>query len=160
MNYEKLSLANGRGFTLVDADVAPAMRMHQWRLHTCGYAFISHPTRYLHRVITAAPHGMDVDHINGDKLDNRRENLRVVNRSANEANKPSAPNVCGYRGVMRSRGRYRARIHFDGTCLHLGGFDTAEQAAMAYDREARLLRGRFARLNFPDNDGPSLKGAP
>lgn len=59
------------------------------------------------------------------------------------------PEGAGYRGVEKNRNRYRARIHHDNKIIRLGSYDTAEEAARAYDRAAIEARGRFARLNFP-----------
>ena len=61
--------------------------------------------------------------------------------------------VSGYRGVSRrSDGRWRVRLHVDGKEIALGGFDTPEEAAHAYDRAACELLGDRARLNFPEED--------
>lgn len=99
-----------------------------------------------------APPGLEVDHINGDRLDNRRENLRLCTRRQNTRN-AKARSACGYRGVSHDRGRWRSRIHHVGVgaLVSLGSFDTPEEAARAFDRAARRLHGAFARLNF-DHD--------
>lgn len=86
---------------------------------------------YLHRVIMNAPKGMDVDHINGDKLDNRRENLRICTRSDNINNKPSSrPNTSGHRGVFKEKksSRWLAYITVRGRLVRLGTWDTFEEA--------------------------------
>jgi hypothetical protein len=105
----------------------------------------------MHRVITNAPDGMDVDHANTDGLDNRRCNLRVCNRSQNEANNEvRTNNTTGYKGVGRKiNANYTATITINRKKIHLGSFITPEEAARAYDNKAIEIYGDFARLNFP-----------
>lgn len=89
---------------------------------------------------------MFADHISRDRLDNRRSNLRWATKKQNGANMQPRPNSSGYRGVSRrgTRKKFQAII-----TLHLGTFDTAEEAARAYDAKAREIWGEFATLNFP-----------
>ena len=102
----------------------------------------------MHRMLLNAGPGEEVDHINRDPLDNRRSNLRLATRSQNCAN-THVRNSTGYRGVSWSRNRYQA----EGFCNHerhyLGRYETAEEAARAYDAFARKHHGAFAVLNFP-----------
>ena len=92
-----------------------------------------------------------VDHINHNGLDNRRPNLRLATRSQNAANLgPYANNTSGYKGVDFNRGKWRARIREGGVRYFLGYFETAEDAARAYDTKAHELFGEFASLNFPE----------
>jgi HNH endonuclease len=94
-------------------------------------------TIYLHRIIMSAPKGIEVDHINFDKLDNQRSNLRFATRSQNEQNKPvvNPRSQTGIRGVTfdkRYRSPYRAYVHLNKKYIRLGNYDTlaeAEQAA-------------------------------
>lgn len=92
-----------------------------------------------------------VDHKNGNGLDNRRENLRVATQAQNMANRRSNANsASSYKGVKLVNRRWRARIKPDGKPIHLGYFDTAEEAARAYDWAAKRIYGEFALLNFPE----------
>ena len=104
---------------------------------------------YLHRFILGVDKGQMVDHINGDTLDNRRENLRICSGAQNMRNR--GPKSGRFKGVHRSTrsGRWVAQIKAGGPTKHIGTFDTAEDAARAYDAEAVLLHGEFAWLNFP-----------
>jgi hypothetical protein len=102
----------------------------------------------MHRMITGCPTGMVVDHINGDTFDNRKENLRVCTRVQNLRNaKLSSANRTGFKGVTfhRINRKYQAECGRE----YIGTFKTAEEAALAYDREATRKFGEFARLNFP-----------
>lgn len=106
---------------------------------------------YLHRVILNAPKGMEVDHINGDGLDNRRSNLRLATRAENGRNRHmQVNNKSGYKGVSwyKQYGRWRTTIKVSGKTLNLGYFDLPEIAALAYDEAARGYFGEFAKTNF------------
>ena len=108
-------------------------------------------TLYLHRVILNAPKGMMVDHVNGDKLDNRRENLRLCTSKQNAYNKGlTTSNRSGFKGIHwdAERNRWRARICIDGKEKKLGRFLTAELAHKAYCEAALKYHGEFA--NFGD----------
>ena len=105
-------------------------------------------TIYMHRTILCAPAHLDVDHANGDGLDNRRSNIRLATRSQNGANRDAPGSSGGFRGVYRERGRYRARIWVNDRAKHLGCFDDPVDAALAYDAAASFYFGDFARLNI------------
>lgn len=109
-------------------------------------------TVHLHRMICAPPDGMVVDHINGDTLDNRMENLRVTTVRGNLRNR-GAPrqNTSGVKGVgwHAGAGKWRARAKDDlGREVHLGLFDDLAQAA----RAAREFRAK----NYPTS--PEARG--
>ena len=98
--------------------------------------------------------GEQVDHVNQNGLDNRRSNLRLANRTQNNANArcQSTPKSSGYRGVTwnKREGNWRAQIGFNGENKFLGDYDHEEDAARAYDRAAKTLFSTFCRLNFPE----------
>lgn len=121
----------------------------RWNLSSHGYLRSTGSSkRYLHRLIMCAPRGTQVDHINGDKLDNRRENLRLCPGVENHFNRPK---VFGtkhghekYKGIYRrNNGKWEARINKQ----YLGTFGCAEDAARAYNAAALSRFGEFARLN-------------
>lgn len=107
----------------------------------------------MHRVILAAPSGFEVDHINGDGFDNRRQNLRLATRSQNARNIGSRRGASSqYVGVSYDRrsGRWASQISVNYKNHHLGYFDNEREAALAYDRAARAMHGAFARPNFQE----------
>lgn len=115
-----------------------------------------HKPILMHRAIMQAPPGMTVDHINGDPLDNRRENLRLCQQGLNLLNRRA--NLTGrktskFKGVYWQSDirRWRARFREQ----HLGIFTCEVAAAEAYDQAARAHNPGFARLNFPGGGGLS-----
>ena len=144
---------------IVDTDDHERLSKFKWTLHqkgNCKYARRNkhHPdgrqtTILMHREILSSPM---IDHIDGNGLNNQRTNLRPCTNSQNSANrKKSKRNTSGFKGVCKRSKRWDAYIRVGGIQIHLGCFDTPEQAAHAYDRKAIEVFGEFARLNFPGN---------
>ena len=89
------------------------------------------------------------DHVNGNVLDNRRENLRNCTIAENSRNrKISLINKSGYKGVIRFRGKWRATITVNNICIFISDYDSKEDAAKAYNQAAIKYHGEFARLNI------------
>ena len=106
-------------------------------------------TVYMHRMIIGARKGDLVDHINGNTLDNRRANLRIVDHSLNCLNRPVKARS-GLRGVERTAsGKFRAQLKRDGVCWKSPPTTNAIAAAFAYDAKAWEIHGPDAPLNFP-----------
>jgi hypothetical protein len=150
----RIPLTQGK-FALIDEADFERASQFRWcaaRTGTIWYAqsWQNGRTMYLHRYLMEATKDIEVDHVNGDGLDNRRENLRLASHRQNLANqKINARNRSGYHGVSLATNQktvaWRARIgtHF------CGSFPTAEEAARARDAKALEVYGEFARLNFP-----------
>lgn len=108
---------------------------------------------YLHRFLLGVLPGEEVDHVDGDSLNNQRGNLRKATSFQQKANlgKRLGETTSRYKGVHYDRRRncWRAEANANGKRLRFGPFSTEEEAAAAYDTAAIGLFGEFARLNFP-----------
>lgn len=153
-----IPLPNGK-VVLVDAGDLEMLSHWSW---TCGVD--CYVTAYnggglsgrrivsMHRLLMLPAPGFHVDHVNHNKLDNRRANLRICTRSQNNMNQLRIPkNTSGFKGVSWSdpRRKWRARIKLDGRECQLGYFDDKADAARCYDSAARETFGEFALANFP-----------
>lgn len=115
-----------------------------------GYVRSSDGKVYLHAYLMQPGEGLQVDHINLNRLDNRRSNLRVVTQAENMVNRTlSARNSSGYKGVTFYRGQISAQFQSGGKKLRVTGFASPEDAARCYDNWAREAYGATARVNFP-----------
>jgi hypothetical protein len=103
----------------------------------------------MHRAITGADPGQEVDHGDGDGLHNRRHNLTVCTKAQNQQHRLRTSNKTGFKGVsfVPSRRKFAAVIRVDGKRRALGRFATAELAAAAYDAAAVRYFGAFAATN-------------
>jgi hypothetical protein len=150
-NTVDIRLANGKGVAVIDADDAARIPLTGWYRHPLGYAARHMRAKtdgenkahmLLHRLIMRAPSGADVDHINHDKLDCRRCNLRLVTKSQNMQNRKGGTGRLGVRGVTpyqtKNGTRFCAQAQVNGKHMSAHGFTTVEAAAEA----ARELRRR------------------
>lgn len=147
---KEIVLTQGRVAVVDDEDYEMLVRGSRWCVSD-GYAFNAARGR-MHRVILNAPAGVMVDHINGDKLDNRKENLRLCTNSTNQANRKTRRGVSKFKGVVlerRKNGRvfWKATIVFEGKAEYLGSFATDLEAAAAYNIAAVAKFGDFADIN-------------
>jgi hypothetical protein len=159
---KSIPLSQGKS-ALVDDEDFDRLKSYQWFLSGTGYAVGFVPSNgkfklaYMHRFIMQAAEGQLVDHINSDSLDNRQTNLRFATPQQNGQNKRlSALSCTGLKGVgwHKNRRKYHARIQLQGIRYHLGFFDDAETAALAYDEAARRLFGEFAVCNYTEKETP------
>ena len=157
----KVVLTQGK-FALIDREDYPKIAPYKWCYHAIqGYAIATvyyvNPRRDrgqttfgMHRIITNAPVGIEVDHINGDKLDNRKQNLRLCLKRSNQANTgPRRHNKSGYKGVCldKESGKFKAQININGRRKSLGRYNTPEEAALIYNEAAIAEYGEFAWVN-------------
>ena len=156
---KQIPLTQGN-FALVDDEDFDWLNQWHWHAHSQKGRFYAarnkgtHPFTTLirmHRQIMNAPGNLHVDHINGNTLDNRRENLRLCTRSENGRNqRKRSDNTTGYKGVVLTKSgmKYYAKIVVHQQMIYLGCYATAEEAARAYDEAAKKYHGPFARTNF------------
>jgi hypothetical protein len=105
---------------------------------------------FLHRYIMNAPDGLEVDHVDQDRMNNCRSNLRICTHQQNQFNQPlQSNNTSGVIGVRfyKQRNKYVARIKLNGKDIHLGYYETILEATQARDEGAKLLFGEFAVFN-------------
>jgi len=145
---------------LLDFEDLEKVAPYVWNKYpSCRYvqASINNKTTSIHRLVMDAPDGKSVDHINGDKLDNRKENLRFCSHWENMKNrKPNKDGQSQYKGVVvLPNGRFRAKIDSDGRRYGLGVYSSERDAVIAYNAAAKVLHGEFAYMNeLPENKRP------
>lgn len=144
-------------YALIDPSDWEAVSQHSWH-YSGGYAKNGR-VGSMHRFIMQPATGLVVDHINRDRLDNRRSNLRICTQTQNKSNVGMRPsNKSGYRGVFQKpNGGWYVRVNAgrDMLAVNKGPFETAEAAARVYDAIALEMRGEFAVLNFPTTPAPT-----
>jgi hypothetical protein len=134
---------------MVSPEDAPLLNI-RFQLHPKGYVHARQGR--LHRLVLNAPVGLIVDHINHDKMDNRRPNLRLVTDAQSVRNRKklrrNSAAASPYIGVHRNGAGWIARIVVNGKRRSFGTYPTQIEAAKAYDAAAREHVGEFANLNF------------
>lgn len=154
---KEIPLTQGK-VALVDDDDFERLIVSKWCVSAQGYA-IRHLRKFqfgstmMHREILGAPKDMDVDHVNLNKLDNRRVNLRLCKMSQNIANSGKRKNnTSGYKGVSWSKQnkKWYACIKVNRKTIDLGRYDNILDAVEAHDVAAKKYFGEFARINFPN----------
>jgi hypothetical protein len=158
----EIPLNNGL-HAIVDDEDYEELSKHKWHAVGGRYTYYaarnlsvkeshSRGTVLMHRaILNNVDSSFDVDHKDGNGLNNTRRNLRAATPSQNGMNR-KAWGKSKYIGVSRhkaSRGiKWRATICLNKQCIHIGLFDDEASAAAAYDRKAKDLHGDFAKINF------------
>ncbi len=165
-----IPLTRGKAAT-IDSDDYLRVAGYQWRANKARgghiyYAMANLPRRegrrscvLLHRIVANAPDEVEIDHIDGDGLNCRRNNLRRATRQQNACNRRRRRNFASrFKGVLRAetRNRWIAKIRANNRAYYLGTFDSQEEAARAYSDAAIELHGEFAQSSSP----PEGIGAP
>lgn len=154
---KEIPLSKG-AVAIVDDDTYEELSKYKWCINNNGYAVRATPGSRsdhrplipMHRQIMGLQYGQkrDVDHISGEKLDNRKTNLRICTRAENLRNKgKNSTNKSGYKGVYWHRGmkKWHARIMCNFLLHDLGFFGKPELAHAAYCAAADRLHGEFSR---------------
>lgn len=150
--------------TIVDDDDYERFGQYIWQANNagCGKIYARRTEKntsgktvsfYLHREIMNAQKGEEVDHVHGNTMDNQKCHLRIANRHQNTANRGKNRSKSGFKGVYpQSRSvRWVTKLQAQGMTIHIGTFNTPEEAAREYDKHARIHFGEFAHLNFPEH---------
>jgi hypothetical protein len=149
----------GKEIIIDDEDAVHLLKVNRsYSVSSHGYAVVidylgfvdgdyKYKRQYLHRLIMNAPRNLQVDHINGNRLDNRKENLRLCMNKTNNRNKSQSKGA--YKGVHfnKNLGKWVAQITKNRKCKHIGVFDDERDAAIAYNSYAKKLHGKYAFLN-------------
>jgi hypothetical protein len=154
---KRIPLSQGK-FALVDDDDFEWLNQWKWRLDLKGGYAVRNvrmgkriPRIYMHKLILNPPKGLFTDHINHDKLDNRRSNLRMCTTSQNGANRLKQTKVSSskFKGVTwhKRDGVWQVMLRKNGRAIFIGYFGNEEEAAMKYNEFAIKEFGEFAKLN-------------
>lgn len=155
---KSIALRGGK-YALLDDEDFDKLKQYKWHLNVHGYCFRfvwidgRRVSILMHREILGLKVGemVMVDHVNSNRCDNRKENIRVCSRSQNAGNQRlSSNNTSGIKGVSwdKKSKKWRASIRFGNKNYHLGFFANKEDAGKAYEKEAVKRHGEFA--NFGD----------
>ena len=152
-------------FVIFDDEDYDLVMKFKWSLSRKGYAQARVPVKLAKQYPVKGIHmqrlllwdkvnkGLIVDHINGNKLDNRKENLRLVTMSQSNMNRGRIhferrqKMVSKYKGVFWDRAKWRSSITVNGKKIYLGRFADEREAAVAYNKAALLYHGKFSCLN-------------
>lgn len=164
---KEITLTQGKIALIDDADFGE-ISQYKWLAHRPNRCNVWYARRHtksssgqqltivMHRQLLSAPPNMQVDHIDGNGLNNSRSNLRLCSRHENRLNSPSRKvGTSGFKGVSWNSKRelWQVQIGLDGKNIYLGHFADEIEAARVYDNAARELHGDFARTNFVESQG-------
>lgn len=155
-------------YAIVDTKNLRLLSVNKWHIAITPYKRYARrcgqgETVYMHREILDAPEGFEIDHINGNGLDNREANLRICTTSQNQQNSTKKANQSSlFKGVDwdKAAGKWRARITVSRKLIYIGRYKSELMAAKAYDIKAVELFGEFANLNFPSQLQKSIRENP
>lgn len=154
---KQIPLTQGQ-FSLVDDEDYEFLIQWKWQHNQGRYASRTHREKMgrgvysekilMHRIINKTPDGLVTDHINGNKLDNRRSNLRTCTKGQNNCNRASLEKSSKYKGVSWSKSHKKWRSQIGKSSKTIGTYDSEIEAALAYNHEAKKIYGDFAYLNL------------
>ena len=153
------NIANIRGYALVDDEDYEELNQYNWYagnwvggISAVRGIWVNGKMKHssMHGMIMGTPSGMHTDHIDGDRLNNQKSNLRICTASQNAMNKGKPlDNTSGYKGVSwhKLQKSWIAKIVLNKKTVFLGYYEAPLDAAIAYNRAARKYHGAFAKLN-------------
>lgn len=152
---KKIHLANNKGIALVDDEDYDLLNQYKW-YNNIGYArtwvYINNKKimKYMHQVLINTIKN-EIDHIDGNGLNNQKDNLRIVTRSQNNMNRTKRKGTSSkYKGVYFDikRNKWSTEITFNSKKIFLGRFKDEIEAAKVYNKKAKELFKEYARLNI------------
>jgi hypothetical protein len=151
---KKIKLGKTNKETLIsDGDYSNVVK-YKWSMCRAGKgyarAWIDGKDVYLHHFLVGKIKNKEIDHVNGNTLDNRRKNLRFCNRSQNQMNRSKSANKSSiYKGVDLNKfcNKWRARVRKNGRYVYEERFNSEVDAARAYNNAALIFYGKYANLN-------------
>lgn len=160
-HWKAIKLTQNR-WAMVDAEDYDELSNRKWKLlryknglqyaHRCLWdkKTKEQGSERMHRTIMKAKKGELIDHINGNGLDNRKSNLRFCTHNQNLFNRGSGGGTSRFKGVRfhKRNKNWNAYVTVNGKSMHVGVFDSEEDAARAYDKAAKKYHGEFAWCNF------------
>lgn len=151
---KEIPLTQGKVALVDDEDYERLIAMGKWSINKEGYVFNAKFRVLMHRFILNAHRiksRVEVDHMFGNKLDNRKSMIRLCSSQENSRNRGrQINNKSGFKGVVfeASRNKFKAQIQIEkGVKLTIGRFNTIQEAARAYNAAAIKYHGEFANLN-------------
>ena len=156
---KKIQLANNKGVALVDDEDYDMLMQYKWHLSVNIYAEANikinnkWTTKRMHKFLINTPNKMEVDHIDGNGLNNQKSNLRIVTTSQNQMNRKKQNGSSIYKGVYfdNNANKWCAQIYVNKKRIYLGLFINEKDAAIVYNEKAKELFGEFANLNEVKN---------
>ena len=155
-NMKYLPLQNGQQ-TIIDDERYPILYLKNWHYGTNGYVYgntwdkkLKKSSYFLlHRLLLNARKNVQIDHVNGNKLDNRIKNLRLCSNQQNAFNRIKTSGVSKYKGVnwYKTDKIWYAQITVNYKKIQLGRFKNEIDAAIAYNNAAKKYYGKFAHVN-------------
>lgn len=151
---KEIKLQNTNRVCLVDEADYEFLSKFKWNIVGSNQV-MSSLGKIMARILMEPVGLQDVDHINGDGLDNRRKNLRCCTHQQNAFNHRHKPGSSGFTGVHyhKMNKKWWADISIDYKTVYIGSYDSPEEAAIERDKVARKLHGEYAKLNFPEING-------
>lgn len=150
----RIELSKGK-YALVDCDMYNYLNQWKWYFRESrkgsGYAVRSRDKVRMHRLINKTPDGLFTDHINGNKLDNRKLNLRSCTVSENNRNRSiRKDNKSGYKGVSwnSQNKKWQVQLSINGKTKRVGMYKDVHEAGKRYNEVAKDIYGEFASLNL------------